>query len=841
MCEKLAEILYDLFVVNKYAAAIQQPDGRYLTKYFELSPLIIQKCLEKRGSIGCYQQLYKSKFLKWICFDFDCSDKENPDINLLKTKYIRPFIQCLKEMNINYLVEFSGRRGIHIWIIFNDFLNKSIAFEIVNRIMTRVKFIDMDYDEIDLDLFPSTPNFLGNKLGKQVKLPLSCHKKGGRSYFYKNNLEDIDIYSDDFYEEQYDILLNYKSNDVNSVLRTLLIDEKLIDNNKLFIKYKLIEDLECSVDEVIKILSKTNVYKRIIERMLNGKSLAKDWFVMLGTLGPIDINNDLLIEFFKYSPNFNMVKTKKYINEFKDKYCPATFKYLYRIYGLDIEKGLDANITGLEYLLLKLNKRDILEKIEVDKSNFISSERKLINDVGTILNKEINYILSNDEVIPISIYNDLKRMTRYDLNRIEKTALEIKQGNEIREWQKQWIVYTRKESDIKERTLVSLGAYDRILTSYLINIFAYNINYDFKSYSYNLNFNSKDDMFFYWYTSWGNFIEQISNYLEIKYMDDYNILVLDIKKFYDSIDLLSIYESFSNKLDEENRNILKFLVNYNSELMRKVNYKTNSRIGVAQGPAYSRVLAEMYLSSILGRLEESSKQDIEGHYKLFRYVDDIVIIYDDCINGEILLNDISKLLNINGLSINKLKSCVYGKIKNLTDVQRNHILRKEKFDYDLRKSNVSFLIDENEIYDKTIERINKKKEFDIGDVNYIFSNYTDRKSMNIYLSKFDKLIFSSDIGRGTAFKKFYTYILSEPLILKKYLIEGYFKLIPVNSINFKTLISQLYLMIQDNKLDINNIKNITKYFLEEIILENIDNEDDRGTIKALIKYGGYLR
>ena len=71
----IAQLEYSLFVVNSYAAGIQQNDGRYITKYFPMSPFVIEQMLLRQGSMGCYQQGYKTNRIKWICFDFDC--KEN--------------------------------------------------------------------------------------------------------------------------------------------------------------------------------------------------------------------------------------------------------------------------------------------------------------------------------------------------------------------------------------------------------------------------------------------------------------------------------------------------------------------------------------------------------------------------------------------------------------------------------------------------------------------------------------------------------------------------------------------------------------------------------------------
>lgn len=84
----IAQLEYTLFVVNTYAAGIQQNDGRYITKYFPMSPFVIEHMLLKHGSMGCYQQGYRTNRIKWICFDFDCKDKVNPDVYTMYRKAI---------------------------------------------------------------------------------------------------------------------------------------------------------------------------------------------------------------------------------------------------------------------------------------------------------------------------------------------------------------------------------------------------------------------------------------------------------------------------------------------------------------------------------------------------------------------------------------------------------------------------------------------------------------------------------------------------------------------------------------------------------------------------------
>lgn len=59
--------------------------------------------LKEKKSLGSYQQLYKNPYVKWIRFDFDCKDKENPNLLELYKKCTLPLNNYLRANNISLL------------------------------------------------------------------------------------------------------------------------------------------------------------------------------------------------------------------------------------------------------------------------------------------------------------------------------------------------------------------------------------------------------------------------------------------------------------------------------------------------------------------------------------------------------------------------------------------------------------------------------------------------------------------------------------------------------------------------------------------------------------------
>ena len=284
-------------------------------------------------------------------------------------------------------------------------------------------------------------------------------------------------------------------------------------------------------------------------------------------------------------------------------------------------------------------------------------------------------------------------------------------------------------------------------------------------------------------------IDKIKVFLEIPYLDNWGIIVLDIKKFYDSINFLTIYNIMKDNLNKENKRIFEFLIRYNEELMRGL---TNNRIGVPQGPAYARIVSEMFLDQILKTL---SKNEIENyHYILYRYVDDIIVFYDPTVDGNKLYNKIYNLLVNNGLEINAEKSKLYGKIATLSEKKRNEILRKEKFNYMLQDSDFNALLtgeEKSEIYENCIS-----DKFKIDDVAFIFSKKTSEFYMYKYFHRNKREIFASIYGRGSIFLKFYQFVLSNRRFLAEAIETGCFGYIPTKSLNFKNCISSIYYVVQ---------------------------------------------
>lgn len=68
LIHKIADRIYSLFVVNTAAAGIQQKNGIYSTEYIPVTPHLIESMIMAKGSMGCYQQGYKTGYINSILY-----------------------------------------------------------------------------------------------------------------------------------------------------------------------------------------------------------------------------------------------------------------------------------------------------------------------------------------------------------------------------------------------------------------------------------------------------------------------------------------------------------------------------------------------------------------------------------------------------------------------------------------------------------------------------------------------------------------------------------------------------------------------------------------------------
>ena len=822
----IADIEYSLWVVNTYAAGIQQADGHYITKYFPMSPFVIENMLLRNGSMGCYQQGYKTDQIKWICFDFDCKDKMNPNVYRLYEKYVLPFTSMLKDLEIHYLTEFSGRRGIHVWIIFKTVFTKEIGYRIVCELEKRCQVLAemKDNEEWGLDKFPATDSGRGNIVGKQVKFPLSCHTSGERSYIFQGEFQKkIDTETETFLIEQLHMMKTYMPNEITEVVKKLDIDTAYSEITRLkYRKYCLLGNIEVTSAQVIGILSETRVFREIFQRMQQGISLHQDWLVILGTLYLCDTNAVLVTDVFRRFPNYDERKTFRNIERLGKTYFPATFGYLYRIYGIVLEENINPEETGLHYLLRRCGvEQKILQQIEN------VNEKKTIYDIGITAKKEKNYLKENDEVADVYIWNQLCGLKNYDFRFYEDLIKDIVDGKNLQFVPQDFKVFNRIESEQKTRKLVALSAKERIITTNLALQLCDLLEQSWKSFSYHISYTSNEHIFYHWYSSWGRYLDHIHVFMDVPFMDNYDVFYVDLKGFYDHIDFLAVLRGFEDMLDKKARNIFAFLTEYNDKLMKKI--QNGDRIGVPQGPAYARIIAEMFLDKLLNSVLNKFEQK---KFYVYRYVDDMVFFCRPDFDSRMLFEELMSFFPSVGLPINLNKSKYYGKICDLSGSEKAQILHVDSFNYDLIENDYTGYILEEEKKSK-LKKYLMENPFNIGSLGYIFGKYTISEAQIWCLQNCRTEILKASDGRGSNYRKFYEFLFQNEEYMEIILNNHELEFIPFESLNFSNFIHTLYYAVQDRRISPSIFYRIKEEYLKKLLDSEL-KESDYIIVKALL-------
>jgi hypothetical protein len=174
MSKNIMSAIRELFFVRDDCYPMQL-DGlnEYKVIKNNLTADIIARHIRGDITIGSFQINPKNNTVKWICFDFDGDLKEEFD----KAKKL--FLK-LKQKGFSPLLEFSGRRGYHVWL-FVEPTDAKIAREFAVKISEEHK---------PNEIFPKQDKIEKDGFGGQVKVPLGLHRASDKwSYLFDDKLK----------------------------------------------------------------------------------------------------------------------------------------------------------------------------------------------------------------------------------------------------------------------------------------------------------------------------------------------------------------------------------------------------------------------------------------------------------------------------------------------------------------------------------------------------------------------------------------------------------------------------------------------------------------------------
>ena len=184
---------WDLFVNRDDVYAVQNADGSYSS----IKSILTHPVLFGDKTIGLYQ-LNPDNKVKWAVLDIDidkAAAKDDPNFDIKQwtdrlKQQVNEASKLLKANNVPHYVEFSGFRGYHIWVFFDQPTEASVVKPWMEYTFSQLTKVD---EHFAWELFPKQERLSGVGFGSLVKAPLQIHKKSGkRTYFVDNDFQKIE-------------------------------------------------------------------------------------------------------------------------------------------------------------------------------------------------------------------------------------------------------------------------------------------------------------------------------------------------------------------------------------------------------------------------------------------------------------------------------------------------------------------------------------------------------------------------------------------------------------------------------------------------------------------------
>ena len=175
-----AKQIYKLFIHRKDVFSEQQGSGGYFPTRRPITLTDIEEHLNGKRTLGAYA-LDTDNTVKWACIDLD--DKDNPEKLRGEAEIVYNLFKDFPR-----LLEWSGRKGFHIWIFFNPSVTADWAQKLVRARLGR-PMLGLNRFEV----FPKQTELNeARKYGNLVKLPCGLHRKSRKySKILKADLEGL--------------------------------------------------------------------------------------------------------------------------------------------------------------------------------------------------------------------------------------------------------------------------------------------------------------------------------------------------------------------------------------------------------------------------------------------------------------------------------------------------------------------------------------------------------------------------------------------------------------------------------------------------------------------------
>jgi len=632
----------------------QQYDSYYLPVHEPLDSFYLEQHLAGDATYGIYVLTSKS------CCHFFCIDIDIPKAELSGTHFadrtvkyaclgqrLRDTIQILTEtLSIPreaVLLEETGGRGYHIWVFLSDGIsgNSAVAFgEILkSRLASEIEFFPKQGQ-----LTPS------RKLGNLVKLPLGLHRKyGARSVFF--TLSDGKPQYAEVLDRNFEFLSLIVPADSAAVLTTVG------DHPGLAVPSRGVEMGSAERDlrrplfkgNLMTLATRCTAIRDLRSKAEGGQQLTRaEAFHFTNILLSAEKGQDFVVETirFSYGSEYDEKKTCGEIEKIRPLFptscatlvdqgiCPKYCREGVRKRNTDplltnttpcgvwLTKLHGEATPELGDLVARIGQPDNVRRAFFQLKAYHEHEDSLFFDPFDFEQFEKD-LPSNCEIIAASLREKTAPLlTGYLAVDIPK-KLDIEYG----------LVYRR---------MAYPTVYDQVPIQAVFNVVAPQIELVFQDCSYGYRWNideyNPNCIFDDWREAYPRFRSQILSALRGN-PNGFHICC-DIKGYYDHVDQAILKEQLRAIIADS------YVLGYISDVIAMYRRDEREAKGLPQGPAYARVLANLYLNDFDIFTNRHSS-------KYLRYVDDFFLFFDSREDADRGLQEVVRYLSRLGLELSE--------------------------------------------------------------------------------------------------------------------------------------------------------------------------------------------
>lgn len=159
------------FVGNPAAYALQQEDGTYKPVRKDVTTGLLKQHLQGQLVVGTYVNV--GSMARFVCFDVDSGDDAYGQAGQV--------VEAITEMGVPEFcvgVEFSGRKGYHVWVPLQEFREASELRRFGRAVLALAG--------VECEVFPKQD--VARDLGNLVKLPGGKHRVSGMASEWKGDV-----------------------------------------------------------------------------------------------------------------------------------------------------------------------------------------------------------------------------------------------------------------------------------------------------------------------------------------------------------------------------------------------------------------------------------------------------------------------------------------------------------------------------------------------------------------------------------------------------------------------------------------------------------------------------